>query len=498
MVFDGQKQLATLASGTIVILATFLKDVFPHPRHEWLVTVTFLALVASLLTSVWTLAFYPLGDPNRIDHPRFQSVVRFSQNLSTFTSFASLITFSVGIATFGIFGLINWTSPPAGGDSSTTTLKQGQKVDMTPDAKATLDAAFKKSFEESGAPGAVVAVRTPEGIWVGTIGVADRASKRPMQSDMHQRIGSVTKTFTVSLLLQAQAKGLLSLDDTICQYVKGVPNGDSITLRQMTNMTSGIASYTLNEKWQDEVFSDPERIWTPKELAQVGIEDSPEFDPGTQFQYSNTNLVLLGLVLEKVTGKPIGELYREWIIEPLGLRETSFPNADPALPEPHAQGYTLQGQSNGRPADATDWNPSWGWTAGGMVSAVDDLLIYGQALGTGEGLLPPKQQTERLHSFVRDLQPNPDLAYGLGLVTDSGWVGHSGELPGFTTTVYYHPALDATMVVEVNSDISSGDCPADQPTMTDGPKGIPCEDPADRIFGGLAKALGEPRALPPP
>ena len=106
--------------------------------------------------------------------------------------------------------------------------------------------------------------------------------------------------------------------------------------------------------------------------------------------------MLLGLVLEKVTGEPIGNLYRKQIIEPLGLRDTSFPGADPSLPEPHAQGYTLQGQSDGKPDDATDWNPSWGWSAGAMISTVEDLLVYGRALGTGEGLLPPKQQTERL------------------------------------------------------------------------------------------------------
>jgi D-alanyl-D-alanine carboxypeptidase len=413
--------------------------------------------------------------------------------------------FVVGVLSLGGCGNKEESASPTSseGGSSTTTQQQGHKLGMTPDTKAALDAAFKKSFKESGAPGAVAAVRTPDGMWVGTLGVADRASKEPMQADMHQRIGSVTKTFTVTLLLQAQADGLLSLDDTIGQYVKGVPNGDEITLRQMANMTSGIASYTFNKKFQNELFSNPERVWTPEELAQIGIEDSPAFDPGTEFQYSNTNTVLLGLVLEKVTGEPIGNLYRKQIIEPLGLRETSFPDADPSLPEPHAQGYTLQGQSDGKPADATDWNPSWGWSAGAMISTVEDLLVYGRALGTGEGLLPPKQQTERLDSFDSDVPPlnqpplKGNLAYGLGLVTDSGWLGHTGELPGFNTSVYYHPALDATMVVEVNSDIASGDCPKDKPTMTDGPKGIPCEDPADRIFGGLAKALGEPRAPPP-
>ena len=103
----------------------------------------------------------------------------------------------------------------------------------------------------------------------------------------------------------------------------------------------------------------------------------PSFRSGTEFNYSNTNYVLLGLVLEQVTGKPIGELYRQRIIEPLDLKDTSFPDlADNSLPEPHAQGYTLQGQpSGGEPVDATNWNVSWTWTAGGMISTVDDLSL---------------------------------------------------------------------------------------------------------------------------
>jgi D-alanyl-D-alanine carboxypeptidase len=88
------------------------------------------------------------------------------------------------------------------------------------------------------------------------------------------------------------------------------------------------------------------------------------------------------------------------------------------------------------------------------------------------------------------------MDYGIGLVKDHGWLGHTGELPGYNTSVYYHPELDATMVVEVNSDIPSGDCPADKPTMTDEPQGIPCADPADRIFRALAEALGKPAPAP--
>jgi D-alanyl-D-alanine carboxypeptidase len=371
---------------------------------------------------------------------------------------------------------------------ATTTGEGGQAPE---DA---LNAALDQSFSESGAPGVVAAVQTPEYTWLETRGVADLSSEEPMTPDMYQRIGSVNKTFTVSLLLQAEADGLLSLDNTIDQYYEGIPNGDQITLRQMANMTSGIASYTFNEQWQNEFFSDPQRVWTPEELVQFAIDDSPAFDPGTDFQYCNTNTVLLGIVLEKVSGKPIGDLYREQIIEPLGLRETSFPNTDPSLPDPHAQGYTLQGQDDGEIGNATNWNPSWGWTAGAMISTVDDLLVYGRALGTGEGLLPPEQQAERLNSFLgEDLPPNSaDRAYGLGIGREYGWLGHTGELPGYNTAVYYSPELDATVVVEVNSDIASGDCPEDKPTLTDGPEGIPCADPAVRIFRALTEALGQP------
>jgi D-alanyl-D-alanine carboxypeptidase len=382
---------------------------------------------------------------------------------------------------------------------------QQQKQEEGQPSQAALDAALEESFEESGAPGVVAAVQTPEYTWVRALGVADRTSEAPMTPEVYHRIGSVTKTFTISLLLQAVDEGLLSLDDTIDRYVEGVPNGDEITLAQMADMTSGLANYSENKQFDGDPGADPYKVWEPEELAQIGIADSPAFDPGTEFEYSNTNTVLLGLVLEQVTGESIGELYRERIIEPLGLKDTSFPDtsADTSLPEPHAQGYTLQGQSDREPADATDWNVSWTWTAGEMISTVDDLLAYGQALGTGKGLLSAAQQDERIDSsFVSDVPPlnqpplKGDFGYGLGLTNEHGWIGHGGEMPGYNTSLYYHPDLDAVVAVEVNSDISSGDCPEDRPTMTDGPQGIPCADPAPRIFRALAEALGKPAPAP--
>jgi len=134
---------------------------------------------------------------------------------------------------------------------------------------------LKESFKESDAPGVVAAVQSPHYTWVRALGVADRASGEPMTPEVHHRIGSVTKTFTATLLLKAADEGLPSLDDPIDKYVKGVPNGDEITLRQMADMTSGIASYTEDEQWVKEWSSDPTRVWKPEELAQFGIEESP-------------------------------------------------------------------------------------------------------------------------------------------------------------------------------------------------------------------------------
>ena len=129
--------------------------------------------------------------------------------------------------------------------------------------------------------------------------------------------------------------------------------------------------------------------------------------------------------------------------------------------------------------------------AGGMISTADDMLLYGRALGTGKGLLPPKQQAERLDSFI--LNVNGDAGCGLGLTYDRGWIGHGGDIPGYNTQLFYHPRLDATVVVEVNSDVAAGgNCPEGIPTLKDGPKDVPCDLPAPRIFRALAEALGKP------
>jgi D-alanyl-D-alanine carboxypeptidase len=392
-----------------------------------------------------------------------------------------------------------WGNDAAGDGTKTdaTATSARSSAALPPRERARLNAAVHRGFREAAAPGVIVGVQTLKGRWVKAIGIANERSKAPMRASMHQRIGSVTKTFMGALLMQLAGEHKLSLGDKVSQYIEGVPNGDTMTLRQVADMTSGVASYTADPTFMQALFSDPERRWRPSELLEVALRDSPLFSPGTAFQYSDSNYVLLGLVIQQVEGKPLRAVLRKRIIDPLRLAQTSWPGRSAALPKPHARGYTLQGQSSDEPADATNWNPSYAWAAGEMISTVRDLLVYGRAFGTGKGLLRPEQQRERLHSFDPKIPPeSATLSYGIGLVDDRGWIGHTGQVPGYTTAVYYHPDIDTTVVVEANSDIVSGSCPGQQ-TLIDDPINRPCAIPADRIMGAVAASLRHPYQLPP-
>jgi D-alanyl-D-alanine carboxypeptidase len=351
---------------------------------------------------------------------------------------------------------------------------------------AKLDAAVRSALPKTAAPGVIVGVVTPSGTWKAAYGKADPSAGTPMAVGMHTRIGSVTKTFTGTALMQLAEAGKLSLDDKIQKYVPGIPNGDRITLRQLADMTSGLASYTQSKKFQDVLFSKPQTVFTPKELVAIGVAEAPLYEPGASFNYSNTNTVLLGMVIEQVTGKTVGEVFKEQIFDPLKLKNTSWPGDSVDIPAPYAQGFTLQGDfaKPDAPSNATNWNPSWGWTAGELISNIDDLLVYARALGTGHGLLGEASQKERL-TF-----PGP-AGYGIGVGCIGGWVGHTGELPGYNTTLFYKTGADIAVAVQANSDIASGDCKA-APTLTDDPRDTVCSSPATRVFVAVSKALGQP------
>ncbi|MFH8259570.1 serine hydrolase domain-containing protein [Streptomyces roseolus] len=322
---------------------------------------------------------------------------------------------------------------------------------LPPATAERLDATVEEVRRRAGIPGLVVSVRMPgKGCYVRATGVADKRTGRPMSADGYIRIGSETKTFTVTALLRLVDEGKVGLDDPIDDYVRGVPNGHRITLRQLAGMRSGLFPYTADQDFVRDLLSDPKRPFNPWEVLSYGYRHANTFEPGATFQYSNSNLVLLGLVVEKVTGRPLAEVLHERVIRPAGLRHSFLPKGA-EFPEPHPRGYTDQTLS-GAVADATDWNPSWAWAAGAMISDLDDLHRWAKVLATGE-LLSPATQAQRLKTLPTGF---PGTSYGLGILDTNGWIGHNGSLPGYETVTVYLPSLKATLVLMLNTDALSG------------------------------------------
>ncbi|MGW1147088.1 serine hydrolase domain-containing protein [Streptomyces sp. NPDC002454] len=319
--------------------------------------------------------------------------------------------------------------------------------ELDADLSARLDDAVRTVMSEANVPGVTVGLWAPgKGSYVRSFGVADKTTGERMDPDLFLRIGSETKTFTVTALLELVDQGKVGLDDPISRYVDGVPSGDRITLRELAGMRSGLFNYSMDEDFFKALTSDPERPFTPQELLDYAFKHPLQFEPGTQFEYSNTNLILLGLVVEQAGGMPLDEYVQRNVLDPAGLRHTVFPT-DAAFPSPHAHGYTDQ-TASGRTEDATDWNPSWGWAAGAMISNLHDLRIWAPVLANGT-LLTPETQAERLKTGPAIV---PGAGYGLGIFNVQGWLGHNGSLPGYESLTIYLPGPKATLVVLLNTD----------------------------------------------
>jgi D-alanyl-D-alanine carboxypeptidase len=314
-----------------------------------------------------------------------------------------------------------------------------------------LDAAVDQAMKASGVPGAIVGIWSPDGDYVRAFGVADKTTRAPMKTDFYSRIGSVTKTFTVTAVLQLADQGKLSLDDSIAEFVPEVPLGNRITLRQLARMQSGLFNYSAAPEFQQAMFANPRRPFTPRELLNFAFTQPNQFPPGEGFEYCNTNTILLGLVVQKVSGQPLYSYVQDKIVTPLGMSHTTFPTTN-AFPEPHAQGYTQQ-TADGKETTATDWDPSWAWAAGAMISTLDDMRIWAPALATGE-LLTPQMQAQRLQTVGSPGMP-PQDGYGLGIFNLGGWIGHNGSLPGYQTVVVYLPDKQISLVIMTNTDIES-------------------------------------------
>ncbi len=369
-------------------------------------------------------------------------------------------------------GLLIATGCGTSSDSSGSTTSTPAPSQAEPAYAATLRPMITQLMKDNVIPGAVVVVKSPtKGNWTETFGTRVIGADDPMSVDDYFRIASNTKTMTSTVILQLVQEGKLALDDPIDKYWPGVPNGDRITIAQLSEMRSGLYSYTFDPQFNALLDSDPNKVWTPEELLAIAFSHPVDFAPGEKFDYCNTNIILLGLVIEKITKMSAAENFQKRIFEPLGLKHTSLPAAaDPSIPDPHPQGYAFgtnvstidtyalppEEQAAAlagtlQPSNATDESPSWTWTAGAAISTVDDVATYVRALVEGD-LLDEQMQRVRMDS-IQPIDPAaPDVAgYGLGIVRFGLHLfGHDGQMPGFMTFMGHDPASDLTIVVATN------------------------------------------------
>jgi D-alanyl-D-alanine carboxypeptidase len=298
-------------------------------------------------------------------------------------------------------------------------------------------------------PGAVVAVWVPgEGSYVRAVGDSNLSPKSAMALSDKFRIGSNTKTFVITVLLQLVDEHKIALDDPVSKFDIGVkiPNGENITVRQLCEMRSGLID-AYNAPQYDDLQLTPTTKLTPRELITTAVSNPPLFPPGTKYNYSNTNYLMLGLIIEAVTHNKLHDEIEHRLIGPLKLSHTTFPITDPNMPTPFTHGFALTANkwddvTVSLPAELT-------WAAGVMISDMADMKTWVKAYVTGSTNSAASQK-ERLTCIQTG---DYGLSFGLGIGCSGGWYGYTGGIPGYNTGAYYLPEKDATLIVFVNSQI---------------------------------------------
>jgi D-alanyl-D-alanine carboxypeptidase len=328
----------------------------------------------------------------------------------------------------------------------------------------TLQAMLDKAAWQYAIPGASMALLSSDGsLWSAASGYASLTTREPMTADKRFRMGSNTKTYVATAVLQLADAGKVNLDAPINTYLTNematyMPayDGNTITVRHLLNHTSGMYNFTVDATWGNAYMSDAMKRYYPQELLMIAnagaaTPNAPVFG---QFTYSNTNYVLLGLLLRNAGGSVYDDTIRSAIIEPLSFADTFVPNlGDAIMPADSSHGY-WEDTETGILYDVSTKDPSTVWSSGDMISNIDDLVRWGKVLGQGS-LLAPTTQEQRL-SYVT---MNDHLQYGLGIVrdTNANLIGHQGGMIGYTSQVYYLPDEGATIAFFYNRTLALHD-----------------------------------------
>ena len=340
-----------------------------------------------------------------------------------------------------------------------------------------LQAMLNKTARELHLPGALILLRTPQGEFTATYGTTRMGSRIRPHAYTQFRIASITKTMTSAVVLQLAQEGKLRLGDRISKYVAGVPNGHNITLAELLEMRSGLYDYTSAPEMAGFFDHHPTKVWTPREVLAISFARPPNFPPGTDYEYSNTNYALLGLVIEKVDGRSLAAAMRERLFRPLDMKDTFLPpRTSNRIPEPYAHGY-LYGSSSiittgipnppytpaflaaveaGKiqPKDYTDVNHSFASAAGGVISTADDLGTWFRALVGGRVFNAKYQRIWR--NSLKPADNHLDYGFGINRLSwkHNNFYLHGGETVGYNSEAGYDPGNQLTLVVWSNLTIS--------------------------------------------
>lgn len=337
------------------------------------------------------------------------------------------------------------------------TIAQDDPQTFPPEVVAEIQAEMDDLTAGERLPGMVVWIDAPAYRFAGASGSANLADDTPMPPEGAFRIGSITKMFTATVIMQLVEDGVLTLDDPLALWLPEVaeqlPYGDQITLRHLLTHTSGLFNVVEHESYYADIFTEIVVDEATGNVTLDCVERDPhdtlaryvygkeaQFEPGTQWRYSNTNYTLLGMVIEAAAQMPLAEAYRTHIYKPLGMTSTFLDCYEaPVIDVVH--GYTASGDTM---TDVTELHESVGWSAGGLVSTAPDLIAFARGLFSGALFDNP----ETLEAMTT---PTPGSSYGLGISLQGAYMGHAGMIAGFRSVLHYAPEFDTVVVMLYNN-----------------------------------------------
>ncbi len=321
-------------------------------------------------------------------------------------------------------------------------------IDENKEVYSNLDQLFNSSIANYDIPGIAVLIDIPDKNihYEKAFGVAERTTQKPLKSTNLFRIGSISKTFSVTTLLQLVDEGLVSLNDTLNKFYPDYPKADKVTIGMLCNMTSGIPDYIESNSFILWALANPSSYLAPDQIIEMSKDLDYYFEPGNGYKYSNTNTIIVGRIVEKLTKNTLEAEIKRRIIEKLNLNNTSFPTSR-YLWGDYAHGYGTFFENTGNYDVSETYDVSYVWAAGAIVSNVEDLSVWVKNLA--EGTLLSAQTHQARKNFVT-LVPELDFKYGLGCFDVAGFLGHNGAVPGYLAFAAHSVERNATFIILFN------------------------------------------------